>query len=86
MTEDKPQGCVQPAEGPITSAPVGKSDSSGANQNEKKELKMQVSVGKEAPDFGATAYHEGGFTNIKLSDFRGKWVFLCFYPGDFTFV
>ncbi len=47
---------------------------------------MQVMVGKEAPDFGAGAYHEGGFTNVKLSDFRGKWVFLCFYPGDFTFV
>ena len=47
---------------------------------------MQVMVGKEAPDFGAGSYHEGGFKNVKLSDFRGKWVFLCFYPGDFTFV
>ena len=47
---------------------------------------MQVSIGKEAPDFGATAYYEGGFTDVKLSDFRGKWVLLCFYPGDFTFV
>jgi peroxiredoxin (alkyl hydroperoxide reductase subunit C) len=27
-----------------------------------------------------------GFKNIKLSDYRGKWVVLCFYPGDFTFV
>ena len=53
---------------------------------EDKEAKMQVMVGKEAPDFGASAFHEGGFKNIKLSDFRGKWVFLCFYPGDFTFV
>jgi peroxiredoxin (alkyl hydroperoxide reductase subunit C) len=86
MTEDRPQGCVQPAEGPITSASIGEPEKSGENQSEDKELKMQVSVGKEAPDFGATAYHEGGFTNVKLSDFRGKWVFLCFYPGDFTFV
>ncbi len=22
----------------------------------------------------------------KLSDYLGKWVALCFYPGDFTFV
>ncbi|HID02876.1 MAG TPA: redoxin domain-containing protein, partial [Desulfobacterales bacterium] len=26
------------------------------------------------------------FINIKLSDYLGKWVLLCFYPGDFTFV
>jgi alkyl hydroperoxide reductase subunit AhpC len=43
-------------------------------------------VGKQAPDFEAAAFHEGGFKNIKLSDFRGKWVFLCFSPGDFTVV
>ena len=24
--------------------------------------------------------------NVKLSDYIGKWVVLCFYPGDFTFV
>jgi peroxiredoxin (alkyl hydroperoxide reductase subunit C) len=47
---------------------------------------MQVMVGKEAPDFEASAFYGGGFKNIKLSDFRGKWVVLCFYPGDFTFV
>jgi Peroxiredoxin len=23
---------------------------------------------------------------VKLSDFAGKWVMVCFYPGDFTFV
>jgi peroxiredoxin (alkyl hydroperoxide reductase subunit C) len=44
-------------------------------------------VGKEAPDFEASAYVQGeGFKNIKLSDYKGKWVVLCFYPGDFTFV
>lgn len=45
-----------------------------------------ISVGKKAPDFTAPAYHEGEFTSIQLSDFLGKWVILCFYPGDFTFV
>jgi alkyl hydroperoxide reductase subunit AhpC len=27
---------------------------------------------------------EGSAT--RLSDYLGKWVVLCFYPGDFTFV
>jgi peroxiredoxin (alkyl hydroperoxide reductase subunit C) len=43
-------------------------------------------VGQKAPDFEAPAYHRGKFINIKLSDYAGKWVLLCFYPGDFTFV
>ena len=47
---------------------------------------MQVMVGREAPNFGAAAFTRSGFANVKLSDYRGKWVFLCFYPGDFTFV
>jgi hypothetical protein len=84
MTDDKAMGCVQPAEGPIQPGPGEKS--AGTDDKSKEVRSMQVSVGKEAPDFGATAYHEGGFSNIKLSGFKGKWVFLCFYPGDFTFV
>lgn len=47
---------------------------------------MTARVGKPAPDFEASAFIEGGFKNIKLSDYKGKWVVLCFYPGDFTFV
>lgn len=47
---------------------------------------MSVRVGQKAPDFNAPAYYKGKFTNVKLSDFAGKWVMLCFYPGDFTFV
>lgn len=46
----------------------------------------QARVGREAPDFEANAFVEGGFKRIKLSSYRGKWVVLCFYPGDFTFV
>ena len=29
---------------------------------------------------------DGSFKELKLSDFRGKWVILFFYPLDFTFV
>lgn len=47
---------------------------------------MVARVGQKAPDFEAPAYLGGKFTNVKLSDHLGKWVLLCFYPGDFTFV
>ena len=44
-------------------------------------------VGKEAPDFKAPAYVASeGFKDVQLSDYRGQWVVVCFYPGDFTFV
>lgn len=45
-----------------------------------------ITVGQKAPDFEAPAYFKGEFTNVKLSSYLGKWVVLCFYPGDFTFV
>ena len=47
---------------------------------------MTARVGRKAPDFTAPAYHKGGFGSVSLSDSLGKWVLLCFYPGDFTFV
>lgn len=41
-------------------------------------------VQKQAPDFEAEAVINGDFTKIQLSDYRGKWVVLFFYPLDFT--
>jgi hypothetical protein len=38
------------------------------------------------PDFVARAYCRGEFNSVKLSEHLGKWVVLCLYPGDFTFV
>lgn len=41
----------------------------------------------EAPDFAADAVMpDNSFKEIKLSDYRGKWTVLFFYPLDFTFV
>lgn len=48
---------------------------------------MAVLVGKQAPDFSASAVVNGDIKEkFKLSDFRGKYVLLFFYPLDFTFV
>jgi alkyl hydroperoxide reductase subunit AhpC len=43
-------------------------------------------VQKPAPDFQATAVVNGEFKQVKLSDYKGKYVILFFYPLDFTFV
>lgn len=53
---------------------------------EKKESDTMIKVGKPAPLFTAPAYYEGKFANISLEEYKGNWVVLCFYPGDFTFV
>jgi hypothetical protein len=78
----KHEGCVAAARGPIgTHEPTDEPETP-----RKENQKMSVSVGTKAPDFEATAYVKGEFQVIKLSDFAGQWVTLCFYPGDFTFV
>jgi len=83
MSEEA-MSCVQTARGPLVSS---ESPSADQPQAQPQEVQMEVArVGKEAPDFEASAYHEGGFKNVKLSDYRGQWVVVCFYPGDFTFV
>jgi hypothetical protein len=77
------ESCVKPAAGPLNAEPPRQE---GIPQKQEVHMAM-ARVGKEAPDFELPAYVAGqGFKNIKLSDSRGKWVVLCFYPGDFTFV
>lgn len=44
-------------------------------------------VGRKAPDFAAQALlGDGSMKEVKLADYKGKWVILFFYPLDFTFV
>mgnify|MGYP000194564344 CR=1 FL=1 len=80
---DKPVGCARPTGGPVGKENPGKP---AEQTTPVKEERHMVMVGRKAPDFMAPAYHKGAFTSIKLSDFLGKWVVLCCYPGDFTFV
>jgi alkyl hydroperoxide reductase subunit AhpC len=47
---------------------------------------MPAIVQKEAPDFTAQAVVNGEFKTVRLSEFRGKYVYFYFYPLDFTFV
>ncbi len=76
--------CVKPAAGPLIAEPAPAQTVSP--KREEPGMTM-ARVGKEAPDFEASGYIAGeGFKNVKLSNYRGQWVVLCFYPGDFTFV
>ena len=83
MAEKLEAGCARPTGGPV--GQPEKAREHETPQTAKEDLKM-IQVGKPAPDFVAPAYHKGKFTSVKLSDYLGKWVVLCMYPGDFTFV
>ncbi len=43
-------------------------------------------INKPAPEFSVDSYQAGKIKKVKLSDYKGKWVLLVFYPADFTFV
>ncbi len=45
-----------------------------------------VEINEKAPDFSENAFIQNDIRKISLSDYRGKWVVLFFYPADFTFV
>ncbi len=82
MTEEADVGCARPTGGPIAEEMTDIRES----ETIMREKGQMIIVGQKAPDFVASGYQKGKFVNIKLSDYHGKWVLLCFYPGDFTFV
>ena len=84
MAEEMEVGCARP-----TGGAVGESvekESKEIKAEIKEEVSSMIHVGKKAPDFVAPGYQQGKFISAKLSDYLDKWVLLCFYPGDFTFV
>jgi peroxiredoxin (alkyl hydroperoxide reductase subunit C) len=81
MPEEFKPGCQRP---PIKK-PALEADTSSPIASVK-ENRTMIKVGKAAPDFTASAFYDGKFVNVSLSEYKGKWVLLCFYPGDFTFV
>ena len=83
---DEPQGCAR-VTGAVLGGPTPEEEAPPATgQPTPKEKPMSARVGQKAPDFNAPAYYRGSFGNVQLSDHFGKWILLCFYPGDFTFV
>ena len=82
---DEPVGCAKPTGTVIGETAKPESKTKEDSDTGEKTMAM-VKVGGKAPDFEAPAYHKGKFINVKLSDYTGKWVLMCFYPGDFTFV
>jgi peroxiredoxin (alkyl hydroperoxide reductase subunit C) len=81
----EPKGCAR-VTGAVLGEPTAGHDHSKPTPRPVKEARMTARVGQKAPDFNAPAYLRGEFTNVQLSDSFGKWILLCFYPGDFTFV
>ncbi len=81
--EEMKISCARPTGGPVGEEVEEKKEE---NIHKETEEKQMIMVGRKAPDFTAPAYHKGKFVSVKLSDYLGKWVVLCCYPGDFTFV
>ena len=83
--EEKEIGCGKPT-GAVVGEPE-KEENREESQKRAKEVTMATAkIGAKAPDFEAPAFYKGKFQQIKLSDYLGKWVILCFYPAAFTFV
>lgn len=82
MAEELSPGCARPTGSILGEATMDVN----VQSEERKEKTAVILIGKKAPDFAAPGYHRAKFVNVKLSDYSGKWVLLCFYPGDFTFV
>lgn len=83
MAEEVAIGCARPTGGPVGQEPEAETVTEQAIEKEKTAM---IQVGKKAPDFTAPGFQQGKFISTRLSDYLGKWVLLCFYPGDFTFV
>ena len=82
MEEELAVGCTRPTSEVEQSTTEDQAPSAPVSQG----ARPMIQIGKKAPDFTAPAYVNGKFASVKLSDYLGKWVVLCFYPGDFTFV
>ncbi len=45
-----------------------------------------VRIGQKIPDLELQAFQHEDTKKMRLTDLKGKWVVLVFYPADFTFV
>jgi hypothetical protein len=69
--------------GPILCAPTPATQAAPAQEAST----ILARICEQAPDFEADAFVASEGSNpIKLSDYKGGRIVICFYPGDFTFV
>lgn len=47
---------------------------------------IMIKIGEKIKDMELEAFQNNEIKKVKLSDYRGKWVVLLFYPADFTFI
>lgn len=45
-----------------------------------------IKIGQKIPDLTLEAFHQEKIKKIKLSNYKGQWLILVFYPADFTFI
>lgn len=55
-------------------------------QPETNAIQSYAMIGKNIPSISLDAYYNGKIKKIDPSSYKGKWLILFFYPGDFTFV
>jgi len=75
---------VQPRKVEKKEAP--KSESVNENLNNKTMGSTLVMQSLPAFKMGAYNAKTGHFTEVSSEDYKGKWLVVCFYPADFTFV
>jgi NADH-dependent peroxiredoxin subunit C len=46
----------------------------------------QTLINTQLPDMELDIFHNNDIKKVNLSDYKGKWLVLFFYPADFTFV
>lgn len=45
-----------------------------------------LKINETLPEIIMDAFHEEKLLKVNLSDYKGKWLVILFYPADFTFV
>jgi NADH-dependent peroxiredoxin subunit C len=56
------------------------------NKEERRFYYSTPEINQDAPNFAAESFQDNEFKQVKLGDYKGKWVVLVFYPADFTFI
>lgn len=50
------------------------------------EEEKKLGVGDQIPNIAFQVYKDGKISQSQISNFKGEWIILFFYPGDFTFI